>query len=132
MDRPISVVLVDDDDDIRVLLRVMFDSDRRFAIVGEAADGVAAIAAVAATQPDVVIVDLQLPVVDGLGVIDAARRDSPGSRIVVFSAFPDPFTLLDVLARGGHALLNKASAWSELVPTVLQVCDGPVEVAGPA
>lgn len=127
MDRQRSVVLVDDDEDTRELLRAVFEADERFVVAGEAADGASAVRLVAAARPDVLVVDLQLPVIAGLRVIDGAQRDSPATRIVVFTAFPDPFTLLDVLGRGGHALLNKATAWSELVPTIIRLCESPVD-----
>ena len=120
--RRLQVVLVDDHEDVRALVRLRLGLDGRFDVVGEAADGVTAIAVVTATQPDAVVLDPALPGLDGLRAIPTLRRTSPGSRIVVLSAFPDPFTLVDVLAHGADSYLNKAAALDELAPTLVSVC----------
>ncbi len=112
------VVIVDDDADVRSLLEVLFDVDRRFQVVGTAVDGAQGVALAEREQPDVVVLDLRLPVMDGLTAIPLLRRCAPEARIVVFSAFPDPFTLLDVLRRGADSYIDKAMAWSDLLPTI--------------
>jgi DNA-binding NarL/FixJ family response regulator len=112
------IVIVDDDVDVCDLLSVMVELDDRFELVGTAETGAEAIEVVRRTVPDAVIVDLDLPEVDGFGVIDAVAALALDIRIVVFSAFPDPFTLLDVLGRGADGYVDKAAAWSELLPTV--------------
>jgi DNA-binding NarL/FixJ family response regulator len=113
---PARVVIIDDDEDVRELLTLMFDLDDRFELVGTAADGLAGIELVGRLVPEAVVVDLDLPGVDGLAVVDHVRDLALDIRIVVFSAFPDPFTLLEVLRHGAHGYLNKATAWSELLP----------------
>ena len=123
--RPLNVVLIEDEAEIRDVLRVLFDLDERFRVVAEAADGVVGIEAVAAHRPDVVVLDMQLPGATGAEVIAAARTSSPASRIVVFSAFPDPFTLVEVLRLGADSYLDKATAWLDLLPTILELCGVP-------
>jgi len=117
-----DVVIVEDEDEIRDVLRLLFELDDRFRVVAEASDGVAGIEAVAAHRPAAVVVDMGLPKAAGPDVIRAARQSSPGTRIVVFSCFPDPFTLLDVLRLGADSYLDKATAWVDLLPTVAQLC----------
>lgn len=95
----------------------MFDLDDRFDLVGTAATGREGIDLVCRTVPDAVVVDLDLPDLDGFSVVEFVRSLELDIRIVVFSAFPDPFTLVDVLRHGAHAYLNKANAW-ELLPAV--------------
>jgi two-component system response regulator PrrA len=112
------IVVVDDDVDVRDLLTVMIQIDERFELVGTAATGTEAIEVVRGTVPDAVIVDLDLPELDGFGVIDAVVALALDIRVVVFSAFPDPFTLVDVLGRGADGYVDKATAWSELLPAV--------------
>ena len=114
----VRVVVVDDDEDVRDLLTLMFDLDDRFELVGSAADGQEGIDTVCRLVPDVVVVDLDLPGVDGLGVIDHVNALELDIRVVVFSSFPDPFTLFEVLRRGAHGYLNKANAWAELLPMI--------------
>ena len=114
----VRVVVVDDDEDVRDLLTLMFDVDERFELVGVAADGRDGIDTVCRLVPDVVVVDLDLPGVDGLGVVDHVNGLELDIRVVVFSAYPDPFTLFEVLRHGAHGYVDKANAWAELLPTI--------------
>ena len=114
----IRVVVVDDDEDVRGLLTLMFDLDERFELVGVAAEGQDGIDTVCRLVPDVVVVDLDLPGVDGLAVVDFVIALELDIRVVVFSAYPDPFTLLEVLRHGAHGYLDKANAWAELLPMI--------------
>ena len=122
---PLEVVLIEDEDEIRDVLRVLFDLDDRFRVVAEAADGLSGIDAVTAHQPDVVVLDMQLPGATGAEVVRAANEVSPNTRIVIFSSFPDPFTLLEVLRLGADSYLDKATAWMDLLPTILELCGVP-------
>jgi two-component system nitrate/nitrite response regulator NarL len=117
------VVVIDDDPDVCALLEMLFDVDDRFDLVGIAEDGRTGVAIVSDLEPDAVVVDLDLPEIDGLEAISQIHASMPGTRIVVFSAFPDPFTLLDVLRCGADSYLDKATAWAELVPTVADLCE---------
>ena len=118
----IPVVIIEDDEEVRDLLRLLFELDGRFEVAALAADGRAGIAAVELTQPAAVILDLDLPEIAGPEVIKAIRAQSPRTRVVVFSAYPDPFTLLDVVRQGADSYLNKATSWLELIPTVVELC----------
>lgn len=126
VDQPaaVRVVVIDDDENVRELLLLMFDLDERFELVGTAANGLDGVDLVCRLVPDAVVVDLDLPGLDGLAVIDRVRDLELDIRIVVFSAFPDPFTLLEVLGHGAHAYLNKANAWSELLPVLAGLFHG--------
>lgn len=121
----LDVVLIEDDDDVRAVLRLLFELDDRFRLVGEAADGLTGIDVVGATRPAVVVLDMQMPGATGAEVIARSRVLSPRSRIVVFSAFPDPFTLVEVLRLGADAYLDKATAWMDLIPTIIELCGLP-------
>src|SRR5439155_11603183 len=118
-----TVALVEDDVEVRDLIAILFQLDGRFEIVGEVGDGAGGVEAVRRYQPDAVVLDLHLPVMPGTAAIAAMRSASPQTRIVVFSAFPDPFTLLEVLHHGADSYLDKATAWEELVPIVAELCD---------
>lgn len=116
--RPLRIVAIDDDENVRELLLLMFALDDRFDLVATAATGRDGIELVSRILPDAVVVDLDLPDLDGFAVVDHVRSLDLDTRIVVFSAFPDPFTLYEVLRRGAHAYLNKATAWAELLPMI--------------
>ena len=117
----VDVVLIEDEEEVRDVLKVLFDLDDRFDVVAEAGDGLTGIDLVAAHQPAVVVLDMQLPGATGAEVIQAVRERSPETRIVIFSSFPDPFTLLEVLRLGADSYLDKATAWIDLLPTIAEL-----------
>jgi two-component system nitrate/nitrite response regulator NarL len=73
-------------------------------------------------EPHVILLDLHLPGMDGLEALPHLRRASRAA-IVVFSSFPDPYTLFSVLRRGADAYVDKAMAWAELLPAMDAVCE---------
>jgi len=85
-DAPIRVALVDDVDDIRRLVRTALRFRGGFEVVGEARTGAEAIAIAAKQRPDIVVLDLGLPDLAGRDVLAGMREESPGTRVVVFSA----------------------------------------------
>jgi CheY-like chemotaxis protein len=121
--RPIRVVVADDVPEIRALVRLHLRRDARFQVVGEARDGGEAVRVADQKRPDVIVLDLQMPVMDGLEAIPLIRGASPKTRILVLSAFPDPYTLLDVLSHGADDYLNKGTALAELGPALLNLME---------
>lgn len=118
----LGVLLVDDDPDLRGLLEVMLDEDHRFAVVGHAGDGAEALRLAGSERPDIVVLDLHMPGMDGLTALPRLRECLPEARIVVVSAFPDPYTLVDAVQRGADGYLDKSRAWCELIPTLVGLC----------
>lgn len=118
----VGVLLVDDDADVRSLLEVMLDEDERFAVVGHASDGAEAVRLAARVRPDAVVLDLHMPCLDALTVLSRLRELLPAARIVVVSAVPDPYTLLDAVQRGADCYLDKSRAWRELMPMLTSLC----------
>jgi DNA-binding NarL/FixJ family response regulator len=121
---PIRVVVVDDDEDVCDLVATLFDVDDRFSLVGVAGTAALGLAAVRTHVPDVVVVDLELPDESGLVLLDQIRSLGLDVRTLVFSAFPDPFTLFDVLKRGADGYLDKAHTYVELLPAILTLFHG--------
>lgn len=124
-DRPASsapglrVLVVDDTADIRFLLRLTLERDGRFEVVGEAGDGAEAIVAAARLRPDVVLLDLAMPVMDGLEALPQIRAQSAESKIVVLSGFNAREMSADALARGASSYLEKGGIADLLVPHIL-------------
>jgi signal transduction histidine kinase len=127
---PISVLLADDTTDIRMLLRVSFEIDGRFEVVGEARDGREAVSLALAKLPDVVLLDLAMPVMDGLQAIQPIVSGSPGSKIVVLSGFDAAEMATEAIDRGAHAYLEKGVSGPQVIETVLDVL-GPLAPAAP-
>jgi DNA-binding NarL/FixJ family response regulator len=85
---PVSVVLADDAPDMIDLLDRELSNDPRFEVVGRASDGEAAIREVEDKLPDVIVLDLGMPVMDGVHAISEISRRSPGTKILVLSSLP--------------------------------------------
>ena len=117
----LRVLLADDAHDIRLLLRLTLTAEAGFDVVGEAATGAAAIEQAAALQPDVVLLDLSMPVMDGLQAIPELLRVSPASRIVVLSGFDEDRMKQTALDLGAHGYVEKGSATSALVDALSQL-----------
>ena len=89
MTTPISVVVCDDVPELRRLLREVIDEDEGMHVVGEAADGRQAVEVIEQLQPDVVILDLSMPELDGLEAIPLIHQVAPGAEICIFSGFEE-------------------------------------------
>ena len=122
---PLRVVLVDDTPDIRLLLRTALEAGGRFRVVAEAGDGSAGIDAVARTQPDVVLVDLAMPVLDGLEALPALRRVCPGARLVVLSGFDGARVLARASSAGADAYIQKGLDPWDLEEQLLRIARPP-------
>jgi len=105
----ISVFLVDDVKELRVLLRLVLEEDAAIKVVGEASDGREGVEGVARAQPDVVLLDLSMPDMDGLEAIPLIRERAPDARIVVLSGHEAGRVSLEALQQGATRFLNKAS-----------------------
>ena len=105
---PIRVVLVDDSADLRLLVRLALEREADFTIVAEAPDGDSGVAAVAAHKPHLVLLDIAMPVMDGLQALTLIREESPGSIVVMLSAFTGSSGAIDrALALGAHGYIEK-------------------------
>jgi DNA-binding NarL/FixJ family response regulator len=123
MEERCRVILADDVAEIRTLLRLTLELDGRFEVVGEAANGREAVQLTCAERPDIVILDLAMPVMDGFEAIPEICRQSPDTKILVLSAF-DPGTSERVLSLGADSYLVKGDAIPESVVTELEsLCD---------
>lgn len=107
---PVRTLIVDDSAMMRRLLRGVLAGDPRFTVVGEAGDGAAGLAAQAELQPDLTLLDLEMPVLDGLGFLAEWALSGHGQVVVVSSAaHPGSPAALEVLRRGAWAAVAKPS-----------------------
>ena len=118
----IRVVLVDDTIEIRKLLRMKLEFDGRFKVVDEAGDGVAAVKAASEMQPDAIVLDLAMPVMDGLQAIPQIRREAPNAKILVLSGFEADQMSNEALNRGAHAYIEKGGDLEELPGKLIALC----------
>ena len=119
---PIRVVLVDDTEEIRRLLRTTLEIDGRFDVIDEAADGVAAVRIAGEKQPDAVILDLAMPVMDGLQAIPAIRKEAPATKILVLSGFDAAQMSREAMSRGAHGYVEKGGDLNDLATMLVSPC----------
>ena len=119
MPEKIRVVIADDHPVVRTGLRLMLGMEEGIELVGEAADGVAAIHLVGSLQPDVVLMDLRMPAMDGLEAIDQIRTQWPHIAIVVLTTYDEDELMLRSLQAGVRGYLLKESG----LETVLQAIE---------
>jgi len=118
--RPVRVVVVDDNPDVRALLRIQFRRDPRFEVVGEAGDGSAAIDVAGEAQPDLMVLDRQMPRMNGVDAIPGIRQRAPGTAIVLYTAVADVPTYYAALAAGAIDVVEKAGPVSEFVDRLVR------------
>ena len=103
----IRTAIVDDAADIRMLVRMQLDLDARFDVVGEAADGVEGLAVIDEARPDLVLLDLAMPNMDGLEVLEELHRRKWDRPIVVFSGFASQAMINKAMALGAKSYVKK-------------------------
>jgi CheY-like chemotaxis protein len=119
--RKVRVALVDDSDAIRRLVRLHLDLDGRFTIVGEAADGFAAIELVAATTPDLLIIDRHMPNLTGVEALPRIRQVSPDTAVVLYTSDADAGTYQAAIAAGALDVVLKEAPGDELVDALSDI-----------
>ena len=119
-----TIVLADDHRLLRETLRATLEREADLAVVGEADDGVEALDMVMRLAPDVLVLDLVMPRMDGLELLRRLQRDPPGTRVVVLSAYTDPALIAEVVNAGGWAYISKGASTAELVGAVRDAVAG--------
>jgi len=124
MSQPIRVVLADDHAVVRKGIREFLEAEEDIAVVAEAGDGAEAVALVAKHQPDVAVLDIQMPSVTGIEATRRIRAEHPGVRILVLTAYDDDPYVFALLQAGAHGYLLKTADSSQLVEAVRAVHRG--------
>lgn len=119
--RRISVVLVDDQIELRTSLRRALDRDGRFSILAEAEDAVEAVRKVRLLKPDTMILDLAMPGLNGLEVIPTIREHAPTTRVIVLSGMAALAGVRDrVLELGATRVMDKPASPTEVIACLLE------------
>ncbi|KSW18315.1 response regulator transcription factor [Cellulomonas sp. B6] len=109
------VVLVDDETLVRVGLRLILGADPTIEVVGEAGDGLEALDVVRATSPDVVLMDIRMPRLDGLQATQRLLAEQPDARVVILTTFDTDEMVLGALRLGAAGFLLKDTPPAEIV-----------------
>lgn|SRR5688500_14663738 len=123
----IRVLLVDDVSDLRMLFRKALSRDDRVLVVGEAGDGIEAIERAGELHPDVILLDLAMPRLDGLRAIPRLHEVAPGTRILVFSGFSSPKIAQRAIDSCATAFVEKGLSPFELADVIESVMRTPAK-----
>ena len=116
----IKVLVVDDDQDMRMLLRLQIEADDRLDLVGVAADGEEGINLVAEKVPDVVVLDLMMPILGGEAALPKIRAAAPGAKVILYTARLAEGIPGDV-REGADAYLHVTPEHSDVIDTILRL-----------
>ena len=127
--KDIRIVLADDHKIMRMGLVTLLEAQRGMKVVGEADDGAAAVELAARLAPDVMVLDLMMPNMDGAEATAEIHRRNPGIGIVILSSFGDSAAMVRALANGARGAQAKESSPEELVAAIRAVARGERAVA---
>ncbi|MCU1435604.1 MAG: two component transcriptional regulator, LuxR family [Pseudarthrobacter sp.] len=127
--QPITVLLVDDQPLLRMGFRLILEGEDDLSIVGEASDGAEAVRQVRDLAPDVVLMDVRMPVLDGIEATRAITADGASARIIILTTFDVDEYAFAGLQAGASAFLLKDVAPAELIQAVRVVASGDAVVA---
>lgn len=120
----ISVLIVDDDALVRSALTLMLGGQRDLEVVGEAGDGAEALRMAEALRPDVVLMDIRMPVMNGLEATRALHRASSPPAVIVLTTFDADDHVVGAVAAGADGFLLKDTPPGEIVSAIRRVADG--------
>ncbi|MEU5978154.1 response regulator transcription factor [Streptomyces sp. NPDC047315] len=120
----IRVVIADDEPLIRAGIRMILTSDREIEVVAEASNGREAVEAARSHKADVVLLDIQMPVMDGLTAMGELRQVTPATKVIILTTFGERENVLRALESGGAGFLLKDTAPAELIGAVRAAVSG--------
>ncbi|MGW2814372.1 response regulator transcription factor [Streptomyces sp. NPDC001415] len=120
----IRVVIADDEPLIRAGIRMILTSDTAIDVVAEATNGREAVELARSHAVDVVLLDIQMPEMDGLSALAELRRTVPAARVIILTTFGERENVLRALERGGAGFLLKDTAPAELIRAVRAAAAG--------
>jgi DNA-binding NarL/FixJ family response regulator len=122
--RPIRILVVDDHPILREGVALILEDRSDMVVVGEARDGVEAIVRFRELQPDITLMDLQMPGMSGLDAIKAIRAEQPNARIVVLTTYDGDVQAVRALKAGAMGYLLKSSLRTEMLDAIREVHEG--------
>jgi len=122
--KPIRILLADDHELVRDGIRARLENEGAFDIVGEATNGLEAIELVAEHGPDVLLMDISMPVMNGLDAARQIRKRFPKVNILVLSVYDNPEYVRGVMQAGARGYILKDISAPEMINAITSVCNG--------
>ncbi len=124
MDKPIRVLLADDHNVVRGGIRALIESEEGIEVIDEAADGVEAVLKARSLNPDVILLDLQMPRKTGIEAIEEIKQENPTAKILVLTSYSDDDKVFAAIKAGALGYLLKESSTQELIQAIRDVYHG--------
>ena len=129
MTRTLRIALVDDQDLVRSGFRMILDAQKDMCVVGQASDGVGVLPMVKTTQPDIVLMDIRMPTLDGISATHAVLGSHPDLKVLILTTFDLDDYLVAAMRAGASGFLLKDSTAPELLAGIRAVARGDSVVA---
>jgi DNA-binding NarL/FixJ family response regulator len=114
----LRILIVDDNPMVRIGLRVLLERHKGWVVCGEAEDGVEAVEKAVSLKPDVILLDVSMPKLDGLNALPLLREKAPDAEIVILTLY-ECIDMARIAADGGaRAYVTKSLLWKELIPAI--------------
>lgn len=120
----IRVLIADDHPIVRQGLEILINSQPDMRLVGQAADGNEALVLTKESKPDVVVMDLKMPVKNGLSAIEEIKKSDPETRVLVLTSFPDDAMVISAIQLGTNGVMLKDSTPEQLLNAIRDVACG--------
>lgn len=119
--RPVKVLIADDHTLFRVGLANLLTTDSRVEVVGQASDGQEALDQARARRPDVILMDVMMPKIDGIEATRILGTEAPEIRVLILSAYGDGPAIRQAMASGAKGFVHKDASLPEVMTTILDV-----------
>lgn len=123
-ERPVRILIADDHTILRESVSEVLEMVENFEVVAQARDGAEALNLAEETKPDVLLLDIEMPVMGAREAMSRLSRVSPSSKVIILTMFDNPDLVRELFARGASAYLAKTVSQQELVSTVQSVARG--------
>lgn len=120
----IRILVADDHPVVRHGLCTMLEIEDDLVVVGRAADGEEAVSAARETRPDIILMDVQMPGVDGIEALRRIRAEDPAARVIVLTTYPNEDYIFPSLQAGASGYLLKGASREELASAIRKVAGG--------
>lgn len=120
----ITIILADDHNIVRQGIRALLEEEPDFKIVGEASEGLETVNMVKQLNPDVLVLDLMMPGINGIEVTQQVKRHSPQTRIIILSMYSNEAYVVETLKKGVSGYVLKGSTGSDLIKAIREAIAG--------